>query len=190
MVLNILNIWSPLFAQLGIDPLYHMSLAVVSTFLVMYIVGFVVTHPRVNRILKNIPLIKNAWNIIKNITDRLLFISRGGYKRVVYELYGYETKRYRPALVIGRTVFMNPDGTKQNMLVIAQPPPNIFDPLWVPMEETKIITNPIGDLGLYIASGGFVSPPQLDLMDWTEEEYHAIPKIKNSTKNGGSPSNI
>ncbi|MEX0877589.1 MAG: hypothetical protein WDZ40_01840 [Candidatus Spechtbacterales bacterium] len=153
----------------------YAPVSVLLTLFAAYLVGVVVTTSAADWLLSRVFLVRKVWSVVKVITDRITFVFKGGYKRVVYEHFGADTKRWRPAIVIGRTMFHNPDGTQEPMLIVNQPPPNVFDPLWIPAKDTRIIEDDVKTFSLYIFSGGFVNPADLHLSYWTEEEYEEIP---------------
>ncbi len=116
---------------------------------------------------------------MRSIAKRVIFISHGGYKRVIYEQHGRGHGRWRPAFVIGKTIFKYTEGGKKReelMLVIITPQLQIPDPVWIAPEDTKIVAGGIGSIGLLMLSGGFVNPDDLNLENWTQEKYDEIPE--------------
>ena len=70
------------------------------------------------------------------------------------------------------------------MLVITQTPPNIFDPLLMTLEDTRIFKGNTREFALYLASGGTINPPEFFLERWTKEEYEEIPDESLELTNG------
>lgn len=174
VVMGFLDIYNSFFRWAELPRELYTPVAIILTFLGMYGLGLFMKSRKVNSFMIHIRPIRNWWLFVKNIADRLSFISQGGYKKVFYEAFGPGTRRWRPAIVVGRTIF--PDGNKKKrMLVVSQTPPNIFDPLIIPYEDTRIFTGTNKEFALYLGSAGTINPPEHFLEKWSPEEYEEIP---------------
>lgn len=176
---GVFDVWNPLFRFLSLPDSLHGLFAILLSIIFIWIIGLFLTSPFFDRYVgSRIPVFRKIWGTLKIISERMLFVSKGGYQRVVYEAFGKGSELWRPAFVVGKTSYRMPDGAKRKMLVIAQNPPNIFDPLLIPPKDTLIVDNGIQDVLLYIASGGFMSPPELSLREWTEKSLDEIPEFR------------
>lgn len=184
MIIGLMNFWGEeVFVRLSIEKYYLGIIGPILTGLVIYFAGRVIISDlfdkTAGKIMKRLPLIAGIWLTIKRMSKRIRLIAKGGYKRVVYEQYGKGSKRWKPAFVIGKTTFTEKIAVKSDkkermvkriMLVISTPNFSFPDSVWVPPEETKIVSGGISGIGFFILSGGLVNPDNLDLEEWTGEK--------------------
>lgn len=182
------SFWQDVFIELSIEEYYLGIMGPVLMFLVLAFIGFFISsdfiHGVMGRILRVMrivpvagPFAEKAWLMMRSTAKRVILILRGGYKRVIFEEHGRGRRRWRPAFVIGKTIFKY-RGKEELMLVVITPQLQIPDPKWVPPEDTRIVSGGIGKIGLLLLSGGFVNPGELELEDWTKEKYEEIPEYK------------
>lgn len=178
---GVLGVWEEIFIRFFLGQYYSPLFAFFLTAVLIYGIGFFVTSPFCNRtageFLAKIPIVNKPWNVVRSITKRVRMIAGGEYRQVIYEQFGRGTNRWKPAFIIGKTVFHNANGQERLMLVIAGSVLSLPDALWIPPEDTKIVRGGIKNTGLFILSGGFVNPEQLELEEWTKEKYSQIPEI-------------
>lgn len=196
MAIGFMDFWREVFLKFAIEEYYFGIMGLFMTLLVVIFIGYIATSNLLNGkfgkllmvlldgLLMRIPFINKVWEIIKKCwrairqaAKRIMLILKGGYKRIIYEQYGRGTKRWKPAFVIGKTVFET-GKSKKAMLVIITPNLSLPDAMWIPPEDTKIIGGGVSKIGLFILSGGFVNPDLLSLEEWTEDKYNEIPEYE------------
>jgi len=188
LAMGLTSFWEKIFIEFSIEEYYFGIMGPVLMFLVFVGIGFLISsdfiHGIVGRILRITrvvpyagPFAEKTWLMMRSIAKRIVLVLRGGYKRVIFEEHGRGRRRWKPAFVIGKTVFKY-KGREELMLVVITPQLQIPDPKWVPPEDTRIVSGGIGQIGLLLLSGGFVNPDELKLEDWTKEKYEEIPEYK------------
>ena len=182
-LIGLLDIWNPILGKINIPNDLYAPVALVLTLFSLYTLGVILRSHKINWVLQRIPLICKPWVFLKNMADRINFISQGGYKKIFYKAYDSQTLKWRPGIVVGRLI-LNIDGKRMKMLVITQTPPNIFDPLMMTLEDTRIFKGTTKEFALYLASGGMINPPEFFLEKWTKEEYEEIPDEPFELTNG------
>jgi len=182
-LIGLLEIWNPLLAGMNIHRDFYTPVAFVFTIIFLYMLGVVLRSNKIDWALRRALLLRRPWIFLKNTADRMNFISQGGYKKVFYRAFDSQTLKWRPGIVVGRLI-LNIDGKKMKMLIITQTPPNIFDPLMMTLEDTRIFKGTTKEFILYLASGGTINPPEFFLEKWTKEEYEEIPDEPLELTNG------
>jgi len=172
--IGFLDIWNPVLDKINVARDLYTPIAFIFTLVFLYVLGVIFKSSKIDWILQRMPLVRRPWIFLKSTADRINFISKGGYKKVFYKAFDSQTLKWRPGIVVGRLI-LNIDGKRMKMLVITQTPPNIFDPLMVTLEDTRIFKGTTKEFVLYLASGGTINSPEFFLEKWTEEEYEEIP---------------
>lgn len=188
MVVGLTSFWREPFVRLSIEEYYLGIMNPFLTFLLMVCIGFFVTSDfihsvmgrvlRVTRIIPSIgPLAEKTWLAMRGLAKRIIFIFRSGYKVVLYEEHGKDHGRWRPAIVVGKTI-REYRGKQKLMLWIITPQLQIPDPRMIAPEETRIVPKGTGRIALILISGGFVTPDIIKLEDWTREKFDEIPEFR------------
>lgn len=137
------------------------------TIIIVTIVGFMTNNILGKRfidmgenIISNIPLVKNVYNAVKQISDAMFTSRSKGFSRAV--LIEYPRKgTYAVAFVTGVAVERLQDKTKRkviNLFVPTTPNPTSGFYLMIPEEDMISLDMSVEDAFKLVVSGGMVSP--------------------------------